>query len=376
MRLTASTFVAFLLTFVVSFHETIPASADAVNDAVQLELAALAKQIDPLLKKQKADTIHVGAFQGPGTTATGPEIQTKLADALRALGYTIDAFDYDIELRGRYQQFDGPRDVLGVEIIVQLFDDGGRPIVEISGKANQPIEVERQLFGTGAVPRILAIPSSLPPGLGEPDRSKRLREQQETPPTELQGTRIYAAQDSPYAIEILVKRGTAYRPLTVETKGRKRFPFVDVGINDVYAVRLINESPHEAAVNLTVDGINVFRFSESNPKPTFWIVPPESKHQPGVTNVLGWDKNAHKTIEFQRTEYPQSAAARLKIEPNPMIGQITAQFSASWQHDDQKPADEPTTRGTGFGDEIVDRKETVKRFVGNVRATIVVRYER
>ena len=372
MRPRYSLFVSFLLVLAVP-----PAAqADAVDDAVQLELSALAKQIDPVLQKQKARVVHVGAFQGPGTTSTGPEIQTKLSDALKKMDYTIDSFDYDVEVRGRYQQFDGPRGLLGAEIVVQLFNSQGRPILELTGAADEPAEIKRPLFGSEAVPRMLGIAFSLPPGLGEPDRSKELKKQQDTPPTDIRGHRIYAAPDSPYAIEILIKNGSTYQFRDLETKGRKEFPFVPIDKQEVYAVRLINESAHDAAVNLTIDGISVFQFSESHPKPGFWIVPAGSQSKPGTTLVRGWDKNEHKTIEFKVTDFPETAAARLKIQPNTKIGQITAQFSAAWKEDEAKPADEPTTRGTGFGDEIEDNKKTVRRHVGNVRATIIVRYER
>jgi hypothetical protein len=94
--------------------------------------------------------------------------------------------------------------------------------------------------------------------------------------------------------------------------------------------------------------------------------------------VLGWHKNSSKTLEFKVVDFPETAAAKLNFKPSVEIGVITACFSAAWEDDTKRPADEPKTidRGTGFGSEIEFKTEQVKRTIGQVRDTIAVRYKR
>jgi hypothetical protein len=68
----------------------------------------------------------------------------------------------------------------------------------------------------------------------------------------------------------------------------------------------------------------------------------------------------------------------LKLAPSETTGTICAAFSAAWTGDANKPKDESTTRGlaTGFGDVIDQKFVEVKRFIGNMREAIVVRYTR
>jgi hypothetical protein len=69
----------------------------------------------------------------------------------------------------------------------------------------------------------------------------------------------------------------------------------------------------------------------------------------------------------------------LQFQPNENMGAICAQFSASWEDGADPPSDERLTHrsaGTALGDIIEDAKTLVARHIGNVRATVHVRYER
>jgi hypothetical protein len=115
----------------------------------------------------------------------------------------------------------------------------------------------------------------------------------------------------------------------------------------------------------------MYSFSEKHY--TFVIVPPNSS-----TLIKGWHLSNEQTQEFKVTEFPASASAKLKLAPSETTGTICAAFSAAWTSDANKPKDESTTRGlaTGFGDVIDQKFVEVKRFIGNMREAIVVRYTR
>jgi hypothetical protein len=151
---------------------------------------------------------------------------------------------------------------------------------------------------------------------------------------------------------------------------------VATGRNEIYSVRLINESPHDAAATLTIDGLNMFVFSEvkdkkGQPRYTHVIVPARSSG-----TILGWHRTNEKSDSFLVTEYAKSAAAQL-LHNSAKIGTITVCFSAAWPRDGRPPGDEPPTRSadaTGRGPEVAAKYTEVERTLGVIRATVSVRY--
>ena len=75
-------------------------------------------------------------------------------------------------------------------------------------------------------------------------------------------------------------------------------------------------------------------------------------------------------------DFPNSAAKLLNLQPSGSIGLITASFSAAWEQDANKPRDEATGRGTGFGKVIKVGTQQVPRTIGHQRDIISIRYER
>ena len=65
-------------------------------------------------------------------------------------------------------------------------------------------------------------------------------------------------------------RASDFRPRAA-SKDEDGFAFLKINRDEIYAVKLINDSPHDAAVTLTIDGLSVFAFSE-NSNYTYWIV--------------------------------------------------------------------------------------------------------
>ena len=158
------------------------------------------------------------------------------------------------------------------------------------------------------------------------------------------GNQIFAAKDCPYGIEILVEEAGNLKPRRAHLA--RHNALVQLGRDEIYAVRLINRSPYEAAVGLTIDGLSMFAFSE-NQTYEYMIVDPGA--EPVIT---GWHITNERADAFKVTEYSRSAAARSFSSPGTSVGTITAIFRAAWPEGDSPPVDEPSSRtadsATGF----------------------------
>jgi hypothetical protein len=217
-----------------------------------------------------------------------------------------------------------------------------------------------------------------------------LRENLDKPTAAIQGNVIRSKPKSPYGLEILV--GGKARP----AEPKDGLAFVPIRRGEIYAVRLINESALEAAVQLHIDGLSMFAFSElrqpdklpdgkdnprnGEPKYTAVIVPPKKDGKPGTVTLQGWHRNNQKggSDSFLVTEYAKGAAARLNHTAN--IGTITVRFQAAWPEGQPAPFDEPGKRkggtgdATGFGPPTGPGFQEVKRNFGVIRDIISVRY--
>jgi hypothetical protein len=186
--------------------------------------------------------------------------------------------------------------------------------------------------------------------------------------TTIRGSTVLAEKDSPYGLEVLVN-DKARQP-----RDKDGVALIDFAKGEVYKVRLINNSDHEAAVRLSIDGVNVFAFSE-NKQVSAWLVPPKKD-----VIVDGWHITTQKMKEFEIGTYPQSAAAKLKARSEARQT-ITATFAAAWDKDKLPPQSEPSrirvgeSYGTVVGKPIEVKTRQVERTVGVVRAAVTVRYD-
>jgi hypothetical protein len=152
--------------------------------------------------------------------------------------------------------------------------------------------------------------------------------------------------------------------------------FLKIRREETYAIALINDSPHDAAVTLTIDGLSVFAFSE-NTNYTHFIVPG------GTTLVVpGWHRSNKVSDSFKVTEYARSAAAE-NMPNSTSLGTITACFAAAWAKDRPPPVDEAAPKGAKAlpPDDATSRGEAVEKIftrvykqVGRLRAAVTVRY--
>jgi hypothetical protein len=289
-------------------------------------------------------------------------IQKMLSEQLVAKKVEINARAAH-EIQGNYQNFNDQKSgAVGVMVAARLVDGAGRTVVEFA---------PRGIFGDETVASLLGITIDFPKTDRPDERGKAVRKQIENPDVHLEKVRIKASPDSPYAVEIHVKRGREYNPQPATKTGGRAF--VPIAADEVFAVLLVNDSEHEAAVSLSLDGLSMFAFSENDY--SFVFVPKKS-----AVRIDGWHLSNQKSAEFKVREIPQGKDEAIKLKDRGDLGVITAVFSAAWERKEDQPKDEALLpRSATFvdkGDVIGRDFKEVRRFVGRVRSTVSVRYQK
>jgi hypothetical protein len=341
-------------------------------DELGREMAEVAKQVKKSLADRQNQSIAVGEFTGPArmTSSGGPGIKHALVEELKRNSIRVER-KADLELKGDYfDAQDKETNLLTLVVQVRLIDRAG----------NEVNQIKRQIFNVATIGSILGTTVQLPPDADDKTREQKLVQEVDDPHPQIDGTRVAAGPGSPYAVEVLVKSKDKYDPRAPQLDDG--LAFVPIKRDEIYAIRLINNSSDDAAVTLTIDGLSVFAFSEvkdpktGRPQFTHMIVP---AHSSGT--VPGWHITNDQTDSFQITEYAKSAAAELSSTGE--IGTITASFAAAWPKGAPPPADEADAASrqqgrsgdaTGRGPRIGVQYQPVERDLGKVRAMVSIRY--
>jgi hypothetical protein len=342
------------------------------------ELAEVAKKLKELLDGRGEDSLAVGQFTGPShiPTSSGPAISKTLADELQKIGIRVTQ-RANLEVKGDYLDVeDKQTKQLAALLKGRVLDRSGAVVTEF----------ERGIFGDATLASMFGVTADLPANANGKERDQRLRDGIDSPRVKIQNTRVSSGPGSPFGIEILVKSSSGYVPRAPAegTGDDKGLAFVPIHRDEIYAVRLINEAPFEAAVTLTIDGINVFAFSDVKnpstgaPRYAQWVVPPRARAE-----IQGWHRTNELSESFLVTEYAKSAAGELRSTAN--IGTITAAFAAAWPKGAKPPADEPpqppsefsrSADATGRGPRVTTSYQEVERNFGVVRSSVSVRYSK
>lgn len=351
-------------------------------DNLRKELAEMAKDVAAFLKEEKQSSISVGDFTTlPQLAATGGKgIVLAFEQELQSAGLKVEPLA-DFGLQGKFEPVDDADSGLAVlSLYVEIVNGKGKVLHSLR---------QRGVFGEQPLADAFGANVSLNPQLDVKERTHRLADslEKEHRQTSTRGTRIAATEKSPYALELLVHRRPGerdanrftdvdYDPRVPELK--QGLAFVQVPRDNIYAVRLINDSPHAAAVALSIDGLSVFAFSEHKGYSQF-VVPARS-----VALIKGWHRTNDVSDAFLVTEYSRSASAKLLPHDSSRLGTITAQFSAAWDINGTPPDDEPLTPsrfsksadGTGRGPEVKAKYVEVQRNFGVIRDVVSVRYSK
>lgn len=323
---------------------------------------ASAKDIVSEADSRNATTIFVDAIKGEPELegSSGSRLSIALEKALRSTKLSLSRQNYQFKVQGLFRKGESPETKkVGTEVILKFVDRSD----ETLGRKT------RFIFGETATHALLNTNVHIPPGTNDKQRDEILRNPKAE--VKIQGTKIRTTAASPYAVEVLVKKDGKYAPRAAAEAKETNRPFVEIHRAEVYALRLHNDSDIEAAVHVTVDGLSVFEFSTIKEKPFYWIVPKKDH-----LDVLGWKITEEKTDEFKSVDFPAGAAAEKKLSHDEKIGVINALFFASWEDEKNPPPGESGSKATGRGDRIDDKIKIVTRYIGKLRDSISVRYER
>jgi hypothetical protein len=350
----------------------LPERASAQSN-LRIELARVAADVKKTLEGRGEDSVAVGQFTGPAhiPTSAGPAIAQVVSEELKKVGLNVkQRANFTVE--GRYRDVvDADSKLLAAQLTIKVLDRQDEVVIEL----------QRGIFGDATIPTLFGLTTHLPPDANAKDRSEAMTQAIDKPSTTIANSRVSAGKGSPFAIEVLVKPSNSSTPAPRGAEEKDGLAFVPIARGEVYQVRLINDSNHEAAVVLSIDGLSMFSFSDlRDPKsgqPKYHVVLVPAK---GTATIPGWHRSNEHSEQFEVTEYAKSAAAELKSTAN--IGTITACFMASWPEKGQPPADEPTKPGeyarsgdaTGRGARVGVKYDEVKRNLGVIRATVSVRY--
>lgn len=383
-----------IATFLLCFVGSLPLAADAKTLDAAVEDAT--QNIVRYLNSKRHPSISVGDFLGPPQLAAtgGPGLTKRFREAFQRHGIEVKSRS-EVGLQGKFalrKQDDGK---IVVEISGSLVDPFGETLTEFTEKGDQgststassnktadnsesfpddlPPKIAEAVTETGEVVDLIGATTKLFPNDSDADRQKDLARSLLDPSFHLDGTRISAVANDPYQIEILCD-GIA---LPVENKDGHAF--VSIQRDQEYALRIYNHGSHDAAIFISIDGLNIFEFSElrnANGRPRYqhYILPPN----PQGELFRGWHKTNQHVDSFLVTEYSKSAAGRLGKPANgDAIGTITIRFHAAWDPSGPPPADEDLTKGdaaTGFGPPVQQKAREVHRQVGRLRSSVSIRY--
>lgn len=350
----------------------------------QSALAELAVDLAETLEGLGEDQILVGTFTGPAVmqkSSAGAGIAKQLSDALTGRGIGISK-RAKFAIQGSYNRVingDGR-----VEIIIrgefennqtgQSFGEFEK-VVSAGGEAN--VENLASLFGISA-----NVTTSAPAKQREQILVKSML--QPSVHVDASRCRLRTSPQSLYAVEILTWNGNpspGADPATLPFKARAISiddgnAFVSIDRGDVYAIRLINDSPLDAAVSISIDGLSLFSFADQDHDHV--ILGRESS---GV--VYGWYRTSTHSDSFRVGSYADSAVNELGALSDG-VGMISVAFRQAWGVNDSIPEDEfaaklLASRGenaTGRGASVVQNYQPWSGHVGAIRNVLSIRYER
>ena len=261
-------------------------------------------------------------------------------------------------------------------------------------RPDEKLDLKLAVTNPQTVAVLLGLSVSFPPDADGKARSALAKKAADEPTVHKTDKAILSRPRSPFGMEVRVapktpgkvdKNGTRtiadYVAKTpTDTEG---YAFVPIQRDEVYGVELSNDADFDTAVQLRIDGLSMYSFSELRdpntglPQYTYVIVPKKSR-----VFIRGWHVTNETSDEFLVTEYAKSAAKELNSTAP--TGTITATFHAAWNPNDPPPADEPknpnenslSADATGRGARFEQKFQEVSKKIGVARDVISVRYTR
>jgi hypothetical protein len=335
-------------------------------DDIRKELPKVAKKILDVIDGEKASALAVGRFSGPAQfdTNAGPGIEEMLTQALEGERKGVVQKKAEISVQGSFA-------------IVEDLINSGRILIKmrvevLNRDADRLKEFVAELRNNRDIAALGGATVSLPPDGSKDERNRKVKESLDKPQVHLEGAKIQATKESPFAVEIRAKHidapGQCAPRAASVVEGQAH---VDVKREELYEVVIHNNSGKEVAVAITIDGLDVFTFSEDkNPKTgrpfTHYVV---SAGQ--TAGVIGWHLKGNTYSKFLVTEYGKGASARAPRASQGTTGVLTVAFSFTAPAGKGRSGSE-----TGFGPLVDIKVEPVERDIDPPHEFVTVRYTR
>jgi hypothetical protein len=351
--------------------------------ALHREVGAFAEKIQDVLRDKGHKSVAVGEFTGPAgmDSNAGPGIQQLLATQLRRLGVSVPKVA-DASVKGEYLAVADPA-------------DKGRTVLRLRAVLRNRADAvlgrfQADLRGEEDVARALGLTGQLP--LESEARKRQLPELIDHPSVYLSGTRAQTRRDSRYSVEIRVRDGVDQAARALKPAVHDGQAFVQVKRGQLYEIHVRNRSGRDAAVTITIDGLDVFTFSEERddktgqPKYRNYLL-----RKGGEMTVVGWHKTNTRSDSFQVTALANSAVGKLMAD-TANVGVITVGFHDSVPVPVVKPKVARVEKramarrvdgsggkdadATGFGPSRKTSLRLTKRRSGPLREVVSLRYTR
>ncbi|HUR54694.1 MAG TPA: hypothetical protein VMZ71_11220 [Gemmataceae bacterium] len=354
-----------------------PVAAQGKRQGLKEACAELAESIKKAAEADNQQSVQIGTFipLEPRDEDVGAAIGANLAQALGSFAQTKAVF----VVNGKYAFVADEEDkaVTFVQITCEM-------VHVVNGRVQKRFPaVESLVKHVGSLATLTAPTGEIPQGGTSKDANKALGKILEKPTGAAKTVTI--AQPHPkshFGVEILCKPngGKNAQPRTVDVSDGK--PFVGIGRNEAYEVKVYNYGPHEAAFSLCIDGLDQFVFTkdrkpDGSPRFGHIILPAAKGGKPGEVTIAGWherfDERAseHHYHEFLVTENGKGAISKFPKVSRGKVGVIEVQFCLSFPKGAMRNASETAQGQAGKTSGTV-----VERVIDPAHEFISVRYNR
>jgi hypothetical protein len=353
----------------------VPAPQRAEAGELDSKIGSLATKLAEFLKDQSHTEVALNDIVGPPDPATnsGPGIQTRLVAELAKKGIKINN-KAALIIEGKYLSLDDD-DNRKEELIVRL-------ILFVSNKKGERLRdyTEDLSFkggGNDEIAKILNMQLDLSEKTKATpqDRNAEMKEQLKKPKIKIDDYKVKTTEKSPYAVEVLVQAHGKGEFKAATPTNKDGNVFVELKRGDVYKLRLHNNTKIEAAVTVTIDGVDAFQFFEPEKnRPTSFLVQPTA-----TRDVKGWPRGTESHNEFLVGSYSDSAAAKV-LKSTSRLGTITICFHPCWTGKTPPPEYDGSRsiepNGTGLGKEVKEKTNVLPRTIGPLVTSIAIRYNK
>ena len=372
MKTVSGKFGAFCLFFNLGFGLIVVAN----EGSLEHEIDSAASTITEKMVAQNLESLRVDSFVSVNESAnSGPGIRqlflgkfSKLNDARAA------------ESRPAVRMVDAESSA-SVSAEIELIDDPfdkGRPkrlahriTFNVYDRFDQELFIVEVLVTrlTDLV-EIEAATVSIPLESDTREAHRVLRGALQEPGYFVNGARVKSGEDSPYSVEVATKSALASGdspavPRKASTQDAS-IPRVPIAIGETYELTFYNESKTEVAIAISIDGLDVFTFSEDRqqdtgrPRFSHFVVAPESS-----ITIPGW----HKTVDPERsdnflrflvTKYGEGASAIVPPQETKRVGVIHIAVSRSHLPGSNGRS---SNSETGFGPPVKRDQQAIERII-------------